>query len=396
VLPLRIQQGGAKHWVLRCLGFLIVAYVALGPIFRHEKASDYGELADIAVLALAAVSLNLLIGFTGQISIGHSAFFGIGAYATAILVSRYGWTAGWTFPFAAVLCFAFGVFVGIPALRLKGLYLTLVTLALAQSFPAILRLDRFSWLTGGSNGVGGVRYEPPSWTGLSDDRVDRTKWLYILALGLLVIGYVVARNLVKSRMGRAMVAVRDNTTAASVMGVNVAFTKTVVFGVSAALAGVAGSMFALRATQANPDTLYFTIIGSIIFLVIMVVGGSASLLGPIVGAIVYFRFNEFTIDLPGNSSIPVSFRDFLEGRPNLATVIFGTLLIMLMFVAPFGVVGFAKRIGRRFVLVVPRPPVASGAGTPPEAKVSPDELDLADAGPFMAATDAGGSLKGEP
>jgi branched-chain amino acid transport system permease protein len=244
-----------------------------------------------------------------------------------------------------------------------------------------------------------VRYDPPTWTGLSDDRVDRTKWLYVLALGLLVIGYVIVRNLVKSRVGRAMVAVRDNSTAASVMGVNVAVTKTVVFGISAALAGVAGSMFALRATQASPDSLYFTIIGSIIFLVIMVVGGTASLLGPIVGAIVYFRFNEFTIDLPGNSTIPVSFRNFLEGRPNLATVVFAVLLVLLMFVAPFGVVGSAKRICRRLLVVIPRIPVhaSPGAATGSEAKVTADELDVADAGPFIGATDAGGSLtKGEP
>ena len=134
---------------------VVVAYIALSPIFRDLKPSEYGQLVDIAVLALAAVSLNLLIGFTGQISIGHSAFFGIGAYTLAILVADHGWSPGWTYPMAALICFAVGVLVGIPALRLKGLYLTLVTLALAQIFPALVR--KFDGLTGGSPGIDGLQ-----------------------------------------------------------------------------------------------------------------------------------------------------------------------------------------------------------------------------------------------
>jgi branched-chain amino acid transport system permease protein len=252
------------------------------------------------------------------------------------------------------------VLVGIPALRLTGVYLSLVTLALAQLFPALVR--KYEWLTGGSKGIGGLRYDPPSWTGLdATSRADRNEWFLMLALILLVLGYVVVRNLVKSRIGRAMVAVRDNTTAAAVMGVHVAVVKTVVFGISAALAGLAGSVFVLRQTQASPDNLNFTIFGAIIFLVIMVIGGTASLSGPIVGAIVYYRVDQFTRDLPDKGWLPGFFHDFLKGRPNLATVVFAALLILLMFVAPFGIVGLARRVGRRFVLVVPRPPVPGAA-----------------------------------
>jgi branched-chain amino acid transport system permease protein len=396
MLPIRINQGSPPHLLLRALGVLVIAWFALSPIVRDLKPNEYGQLADIAVLALAALSLNLLIGYTGQISIGHSAFFGLGAYTTAYLINVHGWTGGWTFPVAAVLCFVFGAVVGIPALRLKGLYLALVTLALAQIFPAVLRLERFDWLTGGSQGIDGVGYDPPSWIGLSDSRADRTKWLYILALFLLAVGYVLTRNLIKSRVGRSMVAVRDNTTAAAVMGVNVAVTKTVVFGLSAALAGLAGSMSVLRATQANPDNPNFTIVGSIIFLVIMVVGGTASLLGPIVGAVVYFRFDEFTRALPEKTWLPGFIRDFIEGRLNLATVVFATLLILLMFVAPFGIVGLAKRVARRFVLVIPRPPVLAGAGEAAapvaEAKVTAHDLDVADEGPFMSDAETGATL----
>jgi branched-chain amino acid transport system permease protein len=287
-------------------------------------------------------------------------------------MSTHGWSAGWTLPVAAILCFVVGVLVGIPALRLAGVYLSLVTLALAQLFPALVR--KFDDLTGGSQGIGGLRYDPPSWTGLDGrNRTDRAEWLYLVALAMLVVGYVVARNLVKSRVGRAMIAVRDNMTAAAVMGVHVAVVKTVVFGVSAALAGLAGSVFVLRQTQANPDDLNYTILGAIIFLVIMVIGGTATLLGPIVGAIVYYRVDEYTRDLPNQSYLPGFVQDFLKGRPNLATVVFAALLILLMFVAPFGIVGLVKRMGRRFVLIIPRPPKGiDSVGTPPE--IDPDDV----------------------
>jgi branched-chain amino acid transport system permease protein len=332
----------------------VAAYVALSPLFRDLTPSEFGELTDIAVLALAALALNLLIGFTGQISIGHSAFFGIGAYTLAILVTDHGWTPGWTYPLAAVLCFVVGVLVGVPALRLKGLYLALVTLALAQIFPALVR--KYDELTGGSAGIGGLKYDAPGWTGLESGRQGRAEWMYWLALGTLAVGYLLVRNLVKSRVGRAMVAVRDNPTAAAVMGVHVAAVKTVVFGLSAALAGLAGCTFALRQTQTTPDNLNFTILGSIIFLVIMVVGGAGSLLGPILGAIVYYRVDQFSRELPDKEWLPASIQDFLQGRPNLATLVFAALLILLMFLAPFGLVGLAKRIGRRLVVIIPAIP----------------------------------------
>src|SRR5205085_8497512 len=110
--PVRVEQGSVTHWALRVFGFLAIAYLALSPFFRTLKANEYGQLTDIAVLALAALSLNLLIGFTGQISIGHSAFFGLGGYTTAILMHTHGWSAGWTFPIEAGVCFVVGFLVG--------------------------------------------------------------------------------------------------------------------------------------------------------------------------------------------------------------------------------------------------------------------------------------------
>lgn len=361
-MPITLTHGSPQHWALRSLGALVVAYFALSPLVRDLTPSQFGELTDIAVLALAAVGLNLLIGFTGQISLGHSAFFGIGAYTLAILVSDHGWSPGWTYPVAAVICFVVGVVVGVPALRLTGLYLALVTLALAQIFPALVR--KFDDLTGGSAGISGLSYDAPTWSGLESGRQGRSEWLYWVALGTLALGYLLVRNLVKSRVGRSMVAVRDNPTAASVMGVHVARVKTTVFGLSAALTGIAGCTFALRQTQTTPENVNFTILGSILFLVVMVVGGAGSLLGPILGAIVYIRVDQFSRQLPEQSWLPDPVQTFLDGRPNLATLVFAVLLILLMFVAPFGLVGTAKQLGRRLVVVLP--PIPDPSDLPPD------------------------------
>lgn len=368
--PLTIERGSPQHWVLRVLGFGLVAYVALAPIVGSLKPNEYGERTDIAILALAALSLNLLIGFTGQVSIGHSAFFGLGAYTTAILVRDHGWSPGWTFVAAALVCFVVGVIVGIPALRLKGLYLALVTLALAQIFPQLVR--RMDFLTNGSLGISGLQYRPPSWTGLSNSRAQRAEWLYWLGLLFVVVGYVVVRNLVRSRVGRSMIAVRDNETAASVMGVNVALVKSVVFGISAALAGLAGSLFALRQSVVSPDTAYFTIIGSIIFLVVMVIGGAASFIGPIVGAWVYYRLDAYTRGIQDRSYVPQTVKDFLQNRANLATIVFAVALVVLMFVAPDGIVGLAKRLARRAVRIGRAPTLPPPDLTPQMADVSPE------------------------
>jgi branched-chain amino acid transport system permease protein len=374
-MPITIERGGAAHNALRVVGFAIIAWFALTPIFGTATTSDYTALVQIAAFAIAAMSLNLLIGFTGQISIGHSAFFGAGAYTTAVLLKEYGWSAGWTFPVAAILCFVVGVLVGIPALRLRGIYLALVTLALAQIFPQLVR--KLEFLTNGSTGITGVQYKPPDWTGLSASRVDRAEWLYWIALTLVIGSYLVVRNIVKSRIGRAMIAVRDNEVAASVMGVHVALVKTMAFGISAAMCGLAGSLFVLLQTQASPDLLYFTILGSIIFLVIMVLGGAASLAGPIVGAIVYYRLDDYTRSIEGKGYLPNWFKDFLHDRPNLATIVFAALLILLMFVAPDGIVGLAKRIGRR-VVRVGSAPAAPVPDLTPQAVEQPTTAAAAD------------------
>jgi branched-chain amino acid transport system permease protein len=349
-MPFRVGERTAVHWLLRVIGALVVLFLVTYPP-RSFEIFRLNQMTDALVFSLAALSLNLLIGYTGQISLGHSAFFGVGAYATGILVVDHGWSPGWTFLAGALIAFVAGVVIGIPALRLSGLYLALVTLAIAVLFPSLIR--RFDSLTGGSSGIKGLRYPPPDWTDLKGREGD-AEFKYWLMIGLLVIGYVVVRNLVKSRIGRSMVAVRDNAVAARAMGINVAVIRTVVFGISAGLCALAGSMQAVRVGVVDPSNPSYTLLGSIVFLVAMVVGGTATLAGPIVGGLAYFFISDWT-------------RNWAKGP--LASVIFGALLIALMFVAPQGIVGLVKRLGRAVVRIVPRPPTARQPAPLPSADV---------------------------
>ena len=284
-----------------------------------------GKFNTIIAYGLAALGLALLTGFNGHISIGHGAFFGIGAYTTVILVSDHPdlpWLV--TTAIGAAIAFVVGVIVGLPALRIRGLYLGVVTLALALLFRQAL--EKYSDLTGGSQGRGipqGQRFNAPDWTGPANDQ-----WRYSVLLAIAIGCLILARNIVKSRMGRAAVAIRDNETAAEVLGVNVARTKVLMFGVSAMLAGIGGSLLIIGSTIPRVSANSFTILLSITFLVALVVGGATSILGPIVGA-------AFVVLLP--EVIP-------REQQVLTPVILGVVLIALMLVAPDGVVGLTGRI----------------------------------------------------
>ena len=148
---LKLNEGSPGHWVIRII-WVAAVVAALVYIPTKTNTSTIGDIATATQLAIAAMSLNLLLGYSGVISIGHSAFFGIGGYTTAILVSEYGWTQGWTIYVAAALAFVVGCIVSLPALRLKGVYLALVTLALAVLFPTLVRWGKLAWLTNGAAG----------------------------------------------------------------------------------------------------------------------------------------------------------------------------------------------------------------------------------------------------
>jgi branched-chain amino acid transport system permease protein len=275
----------------------------------------------VLVYAVALLGLNLLVGHAGQISLGHGAFFGVGAYAAAIMLHRWDMPHLATLPIAAAVAFALGLALGLPAMRLRGLYLALVTLAIAIFLVPLLK--RFEAVTGGSMGLTLGKPAPPAWTGLADDQ-----WLYFLTLAVAVVAFLLAHGLLRSRVGRALHAIRDNETAAEVMGVRLSLYKTLAFAWSAMFAGVAGCVYTWVIGFVSPDSFAVTL--SITLLAGIVVGGLGSLAGPLLGGL-------FVMFVPSIS------QDVNDAAPG---VIFGLLIIAVMYVAPTGLAGLAARLAR--------------------------------------------------
>ena len=336
---------------------LAVVAVALA-LWIPTSASDplIGYCIDALMLMTAAMSLNLLLGYTGQISIGHSAFFGIGAYVTGICVSRWHVTPFLTFPLAFVVAFAVGVVVSLPALRIKGVYLALVTLALGLVFPQLMKWPKITWLTGGTKGLDKAgfnfgrrnrHYSIFGWKPFGDMRANGALPFYFwIALVVAVVAFLVCRGVVKSRVGRSLIAIRDNETAAAVMGVDLARTKAVVFGLSAGLCALPGCLATIRTNSVTPDGGYILVLGGIVFLIVMVIGGAGSLWGPVVGAALYVFIGVHASDWSASdSNIPWVLRPFLSwSKVPVGDGIFAVLLMALMFVAPFGIVGLSRRV----------------------------------------------------
>ena len=187
--------------------------------------------------AIALLGLNILTGYNGQISLGHGAFFAIGSYVAAIMMDRWNLPYWSTLPAAGLVCFVAGFLFGLPALRLEGLYLALATFALAVATPQILKYKGIEEWTGGVQGITIIKPQAPWHLPLSPDQ-----WLYFFALAVAVVMFVVGWRLVRGRVGRALIAIRDNPTAAATMGVNTALYKTLTFGVSALFTGVGGAL----------------------------------------------------------------------------------------------------------------------------------------------------------
>jgi len=301
---------------------LVIAVCAACLLLPLALGTDYTlfRLTLVATYALAVLGLNLVMGFGGQISLGHGAFYAIGSYTTAILVVSYSVPYWATFPASAAVSGALGFLVGWPALRLTGPYLALVTLALATAAPQILKHQALEPWTGGVQGVLLSKPEPPFGLPLSPDQ-----WLYVVAVVLAAIGFLLVSRLMRGRNGRAIIAVRDHALAAEAMGVDVARLKTRTFALSAMLTGVAGSVGALAVEFISPDS--FTPFLSITLFVGAVVGGAASILGAIAGA-------AFIVAVPPLASI-VS-----KSAPGIA---YGAMLILCLYVLPAGFAGLFKR-----------------------------------------------------
>jgi branched-chain amino acid transport system permease protein len=352
---LKIKEGSLQHWVIRIVGFALLALIVVY-IPTQSETARIGQFASAFTLIIAAMSLNMVLGFTGQISLGHSAFFGIGGYTAAILIRDHGWSPGYTFYAAAVIAFIVGCLIGLPVLRIRGAYLALVTLAVAVLFPTLLRWKKLEWLTDGAKGIDSVKYdELPVWPILGElkGRDGRAVFSYWLGLLVLVIVYLVCRGLIRSRVGRSLIAIRDNETAAAVMGVNVTRTKVLIFGISASMCSLAGVLATLNSGVVTPDGQYVTLLGSIIFLLIMVVGGAGTLSGPIIGGLVYVWLDNTTRGIGTDSSGVLGFIfGWTDQSP--ATLILGLALIVIMLFAPIGLVGLLRKLMRRIMTVTPR------------------------------------------
>lgn len=359
-----IREGSTVHWVLRALvavGLILLVW----RMVSGASPSSLGKYTEAMALAIAALSLNLLFGFNGQISIGHSTFAGISAFYLGYSVRFWDNIPFVSLVQACALCFVVGMLIGLPALRLKGPYLALVTLAIAYVWPTIAGqfLERKVTAVTGESALTKFRVSPPTWTGLKNTREDRALYLFWVGLVLMAVCYVVVRNLRKSRTGRSLVAVRDNETAAAVMGVNLARTKTLTFGVSAAMAGMSGWLIAAKIGTIDENS--FTILNSIRYILALMLGGAATLAGPIVGAFAYFFTDDYLKRHAPNW-------DWLPGRFGdgpIASFMLGALVIAFVFVAPQGLVGLLRSIGRKIARVVPQP---VGVATP-EPVSGPDQ-----------------------
>ena len=325
---------GLGYW-LWCLVIVLALLPVLGG--RTGLISNYGflQLSLMIVYAIAVLGLILLTGFNGQISLGHGAFFAVGAYVAAILIDQANWPYWATLPLAAVICFVVGYLFGLPALRLEGHYLALATFALAVAVPQILKYRHFEWFTNGVQGINIFKPDPPFGLPLSADQ-----WMYLVVLAVAVVMFWIARNLLDSRTGRALRAIRDHTMAASTMGINVAHYKTVVFGISALYTGVAGALHAIIFEFVAPDSFRFEL--SIAILVGAVVGGIASLPGAVIGGVFVQVIEKYADALTKKLTAAVNLPLDLE-----PWTIYGIALIVLMYTMPMGIAGGLALLWRR-------------------------------------------------
>ena len=307
-------------------GALAVAGLALAlvPMFVLESFQLF-QLTMAVITALAVLGLNVVTGYNGQISLGHGAFYAVGAYATAILMSHAEWSFWATLPVSAAVCAGLGFLVGFPALRLGGLYLALTTFSLAVAVPQILKHRSIEDWTGGVQGLFLVKPDPPSWLPLNADQ-----YMYLNALLVSAVMFLLAWNLIRSRIGRALMATRDHPTAAEAMGMDIASLKTRVFAVSAMITGIAGSLGAVAVEYVAPDS--FGVAVSINLFVGMVVGGVASILGSVFGGL-------FVLFVPNIAE------EISKAAPG---VIYGAILIGFLFLLPDGVAGLLRRLAARW------------------------------------------------
>ncbi len=399
-LPKRLALGSREqriyHWSMWALFVVFVilvafAYVDVGSLSIGENTYNLSltRLTKAVSFMIAILGLQVVVGFTGQVALGQSFFFGTGAYITAYFVADLNWPVLATLVVVVPACFVIGMILGLPAVRIKGLYLALVTLGMAQVFPAIINLEVMRDYT---NGAGGKLLESdleaPSWLpldgiagflqslplvgsffgdgDLSGNEEERL-WKFALAVAIAGVCFWMVSNLVKSRPGRAMRAIRDNETGAAVSGMDLARNKTLAFGVASALGGVGGVIYVAELGIASPND--FSLVLAINFIVGLVVGGVGTLSGAVVGGFIIAFVPEWSSATQSAGFVP---ERWLQGPTG--SLILGILLIVLMFFLPGGVVAGFRRLRARVVQVVPvLPPEVQAAATAEPEEVTDDE-----------------------
>jgi branched-chain amino acid transport system permease protein len=329
----RIRTAPPRYWLV---AIVILFFAGWPTVISSFQTSEWSQAI---ILAIAIMGLNILVGYSGQLSLGHGAFMALGAYTSAILAHRYKMDYLVTIPIAGLITGLVGFLFGVPALRLSPLYLALATFALAVVTPSLIK--RPAELTGGVQGISLAPPDPPqfvadAYSGLTGTLMTSDQWIYYITLGYALILFWLAWNLVRHRSGRAMRAIRDGEVAAAASGINIAGYKTLAFGISALYAGIAGSLFGLATGFVSPDT--FPVSLSIQLLVGAVVGGLASIPGPLLGGIfAYFLPIESNQLVPTLTWIPSQIAStVIKAGP---AVSYGVVLILIMIFAPSGLVG---------------------------------------------------------
>jgi len=333
---------------------LLVAVACLLPFVTQPYIVT--ELGAAMYLALGVLAVNLLTGLNGQISLGHGAFFGFGAYVAGVLISEHGWTYLEATPVAVVVVGVAGALVGIPALRIRGLYMALTTLAVGLVFPELI--EKFQGSTGGADGKAVSPPAPPAWLHISGQVL-----VYFVSLLTLVIASILVRNVVKSRLGRALIAVRDHDLVAESFGIRLATLKVTTFACSAALAAMGGVLLLMQTQYIAPSDFSMSL--SLDFFVGMAIGGSTSIIGAVIGGL----FLEFA---------PVYLPDAHISQ-QLTPVLYGALLILLVYFLPEGVAGGARELAARLLPSRQRtaPPAPPASPPPPnQDHIEPDSGTL--------------------